>query len=110
LSTGFNRAYSRGSDAGIEAVVESLRAVFGAAALDAAVVVPLRGLLAARGVSVRAGAGSADVFAGSTLARAGFLHDIFSVIDGPTATPNANTPINAAVSAVAFPAVIVEPP
>jgi hypothetical protein len=74
--------------------------------LLAAVIVRARGLLASRAGTVSAG--SADGCAGSTLTRAGSFFDIFSVIDGPTATPSANAPINAAVSAVAFPAVIVE--
>src|SRR5262245_8504639 len=106
FSTGFNLTSSRGSDAGSAGVVTVLGVtVLATAAFRFVAGALARGALAGVGVTPGAVAGVATVSAGCAAAPL-FPSDNFSLTDGPTATPRANTPMNAAVKADALPTVI----
>jgi len=102
FNTGFSLSCSRGSDA-----ETALVTVLGAAFRFVAVALT-RGVLEGVGV-VGAGADVATDSAGWAAARL-FPSDNLSFTDGPTATPRANTPMNAAVQADVLPTVMIHPP
>jgi len=109
FNTGRSLSYSRGSVAGTALVAILGVRVPAAAAFRFVAVALVRGVLAGVGVVAGAGAEVVGDSAGWAAARL-FPSNNLSFTDGPTATPRANKPMNAAVRADALPIVMVHLP